>query len=220
MHTRSPPCPINDCNEIFHPLLHRHKVPRIQTGLVEADKGGGDGSRGGREAVHTCSGIEGVTMLPSQTVMANNGQKFNVLYDTGSQITLISEKCAKLLGAKRVGTSNVEVTGVGLGKTCPKNIFRITLASREGAPHKILAHGVEELGPKFPETDLSSFKDAFPDAGLCASGHVDSIDMLIRLDNAGMMPKEIKRIGAMILFECQFQNGQRFLAAGAPLKNN
>ena len=66
---------------------------------------------------------------------------------------------------------------------------------------------------------MSSFEDAFPDAGLYASGQVDSIDMLIGLDHAGMMPKEVKRIGAMMLFESQFQNGQRFLAAGTPLKN-
>ena len=202
-----PLCPINDCNEIFHPLLHWHKVPRMQRRPVEADKGGGDEPMDGREAVHACSGIEGATLLPSQTIMAGNGQRFNVLYDTGSQVTLISESCAKLLGAKRVGTSNLEVTGVGLGKTCPKDIFEITLTSREGDPYEILAHGVETLSIKLPETDLSSFADAFPDADLCASGQVGSIDMLIGLDNAGMMPKEIKRIGDMMLFELQFQNG-------------
>ena len=145
-------------------------------------------------------------MLPSQTIIAKNCQKFNVLYDTGSQITLISESCAKLLGAERVGASNLEVTGVGLGKTCPKHIFRITLTSRDGNPYEILAHGVEALGIKLPETDLSSFENAFPDADLYASGQVDSIDMLIGLDNAGMMPKEVKRTGAMMLFESQFKN--------------
>ena len=69
-----------------------------------------------------------------------------VMFDSGSQITLVTRKCAKSLNAKAVGISCAEVIGIGCGKTSPPDqIFEVPVYDTHGNLTDFAAHGVPEL---------------------------------------------------------------------------
>ena len=67
-------------------------------------------------------------LVPAQEVKLPDGGTCIVMYSTGSQITLISESCAKQIKAKHVGESALEIIGIGNGKAVPYRIFEVALA--------------------------------------------------------------------------------------------
>ena len=48
-----------------------------------------------------------------------NGSKVNVLYDSGSQVTLVTQELADRLNFSRARKSNIEVVGIGEGVSQP-----------------------------------------------------------------------------------------------------
>ena len=67
------------------------------------------------------------------------------MFDTGSQITLITKDCAMRLGAKEIGESTLVILGIGNGRALPYKVYEITLSSISGEPVTFRAHSVSEL---------------------------------------------------------------------------
>ena len=61
-------------------------------------------------------------MVPAQVIRSEKGQHHNIMFDTGSQITLIAQECAKALGAKEIGESTLVIIGLGNGRARPYKI--------------------------------------------------------------------------------------------------
>ena len=52
-------------------------------------------------------------MVPAQVILDPAGDRYTVMYDTGSQINLITKDCAMKLGAKEIGESTLVILGIG-----------------------------------------------------------------------------------------------------------
>ena len=155
-------------------------------------------------------------LLPAQRLVAANGASFMVMFDSGSQITLVTRECAEFLNAKAVGISCVEVVGIGCGKTNPDQIFEVPVYDTHGNLTEFLAHGVPELSVAISPYDKQIFHEAFPYISLQKmSQPTGKIEILIGLDNAHLMPKEVGRMGRLLLYKTQFGSGPPFVVAGA-----
>jgi hypothetical protein len=84
-----------------------------------------------------------------------------VMYETGSQSTVILNSYAKEANLKKVGVSNVCVRGMGGGTVEPDNLYEVPLVEREGGVTKIKAHGVKEIVGELPTLNLTPAKQAF-----------------------------------------------------------
>ena len=131
-----------------------------------------------------------------------------VMFDSGSQITLITRECADFLNAKAVGISCVEVIGIGCGKTNPDQMFEVPVYDTHGNLTEFIAHGVPELSVTIAPYDKKVFHEAFPYINpQKMSQPAGNIDILIGLDNAHLMPKEVGRMGRLLLYKTQFGSG-------------
>ena len=61
-------------------------------------------------------------MVPAQVILDPSGDQYTVMFDTGSQITLITKDCAMRLGAKEIGESTLVILGIGNGQALPYKI--------------------------------------------------------------------------------------------------
>ena len=88
-------CPIPREEEV-HPLISIKKVSKpqpISAGCVSA--------------ASTSTGSP--VMVPVQVILDPSGDQYTVIFDTGSQITLITKDCAMRLGAKDIGESTLVI---------------------------------------------------------------------------------------------------------------
>ena len=95
-------CPFPREEEV-HPLISIKKVRKpqpISAGCVSA--------------ASTSTGSPG--MVPAQVILDLSGDRYTVMFDTGSQITLITKDCAMRLGAKEIGESTLVILGIGNGR--------------------------------------------------------------------------------------------------------
>ena len=114
------------------------------------------------------------------------------MYHTGSQITLISESCAKQIKSKHVGESSLEIIGIGNGKAVPYRIFEVSLAGKDGKNLTFRAHSVAELPVQVAPYDMNLIKQIFPQvAKTSVSCPVGNINILLGSDNVHLMPREI-----------------------------
>ena len=63
------------------------------------------------------AGTGSPVMVPAQVILSKEGLHHNVMFDTGSQITLITQECVKALDAKEIGESTLVILGIGNGQS-------------------------------------------------------------------------------------------------------
>ena len=85
-----------------------------------------------------------------------------VMFDSGSQITLISKDCARRVEARLVGQSTVQIIGIGKGRTSPHQVVEVVLPGQEGKPISFRAHSVPELEVDVARHDPEEIGKSFP----------------------------------------------------------
>ena len=155
-------------------------------------------------------------LVPTQEVkIPGKGGTCIIMYDTGSQITLISKSCAELIGAKEVGTSSLVVVGIGGGEKIPYKMVEVTLAGKDGKDLTFRAHSVSELSIETIPYDLNLIQKVFPQVSANRiSCPVGTISILLGADNAQLMPREVDRQGKMILYNSLFAGDSELVVLG------
>ena len=154
-------------------------------------------------------------MLQAQEINLSDGSLCVALFDTGSQITLITEYFAKLNKLDRIGDSKIVVHGIGEREVLPGGKYEVPLRKRNGDVLRVVAHGVDRIVSALPMIDWEAIGDKFaliPESQVTfPTGHVD---MLVGLDNAYIHPIEVHRTGGVILYLSQFGEKYPWILAG------
>ena len=138
-----------------------------------------------------------------------------VMFNTGSQITLITKDCAIRLGAEEIGESTLVILGIGNSRALPYKIYEITLSSISGEPVTFRAHSVNELKIEVANYDASVIRKSFPELNVDELVQpMGYIQLLVGSDNAHLMPKEKSRKDKMILYESVIKGCSGFVIAG------
>jgi hypothetical protein len=138
-----------------------------------------------------------------------------VMFDSGSQSTVVLNSYAKEAGLRKVGISNVYVKGMGGSMMEPDKIFEVPLVKRGGEVAKVYAHGVKEIVGELPPLDLTSAKKAFvrvPENEIIVPK--GNVQLLIGVNRVDLHPKEVERTGRLALLLSFFGSRSKWIITG------
>jgi hypothetical protein len=153
--------------------------------------------------------------LVVQEVKVQNGPKCVVMFDNGSQATLVLNSFAKNAQLKRVEDSNISVRGIGSGMVQPNGMYELSMVKLTGGTVKVKAHDVDHVVGELPNLDLSPAKQAFvsvPEKEIQAPKGV--VDLLVGLDRLYLHPIKVERTGNLILYLSMFGVRTGWIVAG------
>jgi hypothetical protein len=207
-------CQENRCRRKHHQLLH------VEKGLEEERQGERPPVESSVAASVSGSAQVGEQRSPGQLVAqwirTPKGGPRLAFWDTGSQVTLITNRAVQAMGLQAIPSPFMRLHCVGGGRgTMARARYKVPLLDIGGRVVTLDAFGVENIMPPLEEGDLASMKTAFPEvpAGglVTAAGEVS---LLVGQDNLSLFPGEKRRVGGAALYGSRFGTG--FIVSGRP----
>ncbi len=154
--------------------------------------------------------------LVAQWISTKGGVPALVFWDTGSQVTLITQKMAHTLGLVVIPSSPLRLEGIGEGhRPGAATRFKVPLVDTGGRAVAVTAYGVDVIMSPLVGGDIAPMREAFPKvpAGglVSASGEVS---LLMGQDNLSLFPTERRRLGNAALYMSRCGTG--WIASGRP----
>jgi hypothetical protein len=154
--------------------------------------------------------------LVAQWVSTKGGTPALVFWDTGSQVTLVTQKAAHTLGLTAIPSSPLRLEGIGEGhRPRAATRFKVPLIDTGGRTIIVTAYGVDVIMSPLAGGDAALMRETFPEvpAGglVSASGEVS---LLMGQDNLSLFPAERRRVGNAALYMSGFGTG--WIASGRP----
>jgi hypothetical protein len=154
--------------------------------------------------------------LVAQWISTKRGVPALVFWDTGSQVTLITQKIAHTLGLVAIPSSPLRLEGIGEGhRPRAATRFKVPLVDTGGRAIAVTAYGVDVIMSPLAGGDIALMRETFPEvpAGglVSASGEVS---LLMGQDNLSLFPTERRRVGNAALYMSRFGTG--WIASGKP----
>jgi hypothetical protein len=102
--------------------------------------------------------------LVAQWVSTKGGMPALVFWDTGSQVTLVTQKTARALGLAAIPSSPLRLEGIGEGHRPPAATrFKVPLVDTGGRTIIVTAYGVDVIMSPLVGGDVALMKEAFPE---------------------------------------------------------
>ncbi len=207
-------CRENRCRRKHHQLLH------VEKGLEEERQGEQPPAESSVAASVSGSAHTGEQWSPGQLVTewirTPKGGPRLAFWDTGSQVTLITNRAVQAMGLQAIPSPFVRLDGIGGSRgTTVRARYKVPLIDIGGRVVKMDAFGVENITSPLEGGDLAAMKAAFPEVpagGLVAAA--GEVSLLVGQDNYRLFPTERRRVGDAALYGSRFGTG--FIAAGGP----
>ncbi len=155
-------CRENRCRRKHHQLLH------VEKGLEKEEQG--ERSPAESSIAASVSGsVQGeeqwsLGQLVAQWIRTPKGGPCLTFWDTGSLVTLITNKMVQVMGLQAVPSPFVRLQCIGDGHdTTVKAQYKVPLLDIGGQVVTILAFGIENIMSPLKEGDLASMRAAFPE---------------------------------------------------------
>jgi len=190
------------CN-YHHELLHVTKDHEVEDDRVVVSAGVASGQQ-----VKDCP-----SLLPAQKVDIKGGSTATVMYDSGSQVTLVDNKFAKKSNLKVVEKSNIIVNGMAGGNFAPENVYEVSLKKFDGGTELVKAHGVARIMSDLPEQNLEQAQHVFSVTEKLTTP-AGKIDLLMGVDYLYLHPLEVRREGKLTLYVSMFGHETKWVVAG------
>ncbi len=135
--------------------------------------------------------------LVAQWISTKGGEPALVFWDTGSQVTLITQKMAQALGLVAIPSSPLRLEGIGEGhRPRAATRFKVPLVDTGGRAIAVTTYGEDDIMSSLVGGDIKLMRETFPEvpAGglVSASGEVS---LLMGQDNLSLYPAERRRVG-------------------------
>ena len=172
------------CNRNHHPLLHPDKIEGILHSAV--------------------SGKPFTTLLNISTLNSGN-QPVTVLWDSGSDMSLITHSMAKKLGlkGKNINLSMIKV-GIAIEHQSSKE-YCVPLTEKTGKVWNVDAVGISEVSARIKKVDLSKMPELFVGISNSKVHHPHGeIDMLIGANYSELLPRVVQTNKGLQLLKNQF----------------
>ena len=178
------------CGKRHHDLLH--------------DDRNNDKNKGQNSESYNVQAREGQPVVAVNVVRCQN-QAINVMWDSGSNISLITHRAAARLGL-RGKPINLSIVKVGNDTTSlTSQEYSVPLADLEGKIWSVTAFGIDEITANIHQVNIEHIKKNFPDIDIMEIIRPEGkIDMLIGVDSCVIMPNVIRTIGNSQLLKNQF----------------
>ncbi len=197
-----------------------HQLLPVEKGLEKEEQG--ERSPAESSVAASVSGLAqgGELWSPGQLVAewirTPKGGPRLAFWDTGSQVTLITNRAVQAMGLQAIHSPFLKLQCVGDGRsTTAKAQYKVPLLDIGGRVVTLLAFGIENIMPPLKEGDLASMKAAFPEVptgGLVTAA--GEVSLLVGQDNLSLFPVEKRRVGGAALYGSRFGTG--YIASGRP----
>ena len=212
-----------NCGNKHNTLVHGSTVNGVvlHTSMTVAARKGRNGRKRRASAARKGGGghtafaqASGVVMLKVQEVQVSNSPNALLLWDDGSQVSLITHRYAEKAGLK--GKSKRMMLTVAGGHTSLMDTkeYVLPLVDNKGRTHSVLVYAMEEITNKIRQVSKKDFDIATKQfAGTRQmsienpSGHVD---ILIGLAHNGLHPRDVGTVGNLRLYKSNFGSGHLF----------
>ncbi len=154
--------------------------------------------------------------LVAQWISTKGGAPALVFWDTGSQVTLITQKMAHALGLVAIPSSPLRLEGIREGhRPRAATRFKVPLVDTGGRAIAVTAYGVDVIMSPLAGGDITLMRETFPEvpAGGLVSASGD-VSLLMGQDNLSLFPTERRRVGNAALYMSRFGTG--WIASGRP----
>jgi hypothetical protein len=156
----------------------------------------------------------GEVQLVAQWVSTKGGVPALVFWDTGSQVTLVTQKMANALGLTAIPSSPLRLEGIGEGhRPRAATRFKVPLVDTGGRAITVTAYGVDVIMSSLVGGDVTLMRETFPEVP--AGGLVSTsgeVSLLMGQDNLSLFPTERRRVGNAALYMSRFGTG--WIASG------
>ena len=152
------------------------------------------------------SGGVDAALLLVQAVPAHQGEA-TVLWDTGSTVSLVRHEYAEAAGLRGVDCQ-FELQGVGNSRTeYDTKMFLIPLISRSGEVVNIHAFGIKSITTDLEPAKMSKIAQMFGLKNNDLRRPSGTVDILIGMDHAELLPLQIKSADRLVLYRSRFGTG-------------
>ena len=184
-------CDVNNCGRWHSRMLHGATTPGLSL-CVSTDLIGKKNSK---------------TLLLMQEIPLNSGEKCLTLWDHGSTTSLISFEFAEKHNL--VGTDCIlELAGVGEKvNTLTTKLYFIPLVNIQGVVCGVHAFGIEKITSDALPVSLGNVAQDFGLADEEIARPTGSVDLLLGMDQANLMPKKDSVIDNLALYSSCFGTG-------------
>ena len=172
------------CNRNHHPLLHSDKM---------------------EVSLHSAVSGKSFTTLLNISTLNSRNQSVTVLWDSGSDISLITHSMAKKLGLKG---KNINLSMIKVGNAIEHQSSKeycVPLTDNTGKVWNVDAVGIGEVSARIKKVDLSKMPELF--VGI-SNSEVDrphgEIDMLIGANYSELLPRVVQTNKGLQLLKNQF----------------
>ena len=172
------------CNRNHHPLLHPDKM---------------------EVSLHSAVSGKSFTTLLNISTLNSRNQSVTVLWDSGSDISLITHSMAKKLGLKG---KNINLSMIKVGNAIEHQSSKeycVPLTDNTGKVWNVDAVGIGEVSARIKKVDLSKMPELF--VGI-SNSEVDrphgEIDMLIGANYSELLPRVVQTNKGLQLLKNQF----------------
>ncbi|XP_042883833.1 uncharacterized protein LOC122260556 [Penaeus japonicus] len=205
---------INDalCNRRHHSLLHEAFTKGIGAVISSG-----------------CS-VRPTVLLDVTTVYSPSNVPIKVLWDSGSNITLITHRMARKLGSQGIPVSGTMTKVGNVAEEFSSKEYRVELVDKWGKKHNIVATGIDEIASPVSKIDISELSHMFSSVDWKNFKRpFGDLDMLIGTDYSILLPQPIARADRLELTENVFgfsirgclpaENGSKYLGTKAEINN-
>ncbi len=154
--------------------------------------------------------------LVAQWVTTKGGVPSLVFWDTGSQVTLVTQKMAHAIGLTAIPSSPLRLEGIGDShRPRAATHFKVPLVDTGGRVITVTAYGVDNIMSPLTGGDVTLMRETFqevPTGGLVSTS--GEVSLLMGQDNLSLFPTERRRVGNAALYMSRFGTG--WIASGKP----
>ena len=198
------------CNKEHHWLLHGATVHGVtlHASFSAATTNGHHGKTG-----NSSSG-SGMVLLKVQYVPVKKSPNCLLLWDDGSQVSLITFSFADRIGLKGKSLKMQLTVAGGHTSLVKTREYQLPLVDRQGKVRWIVVYGIDTITTSIKQVSMNDFRIA---KGMFGGAHRMSfdnphghVDVLVGLANNGLHPTEIQTAGNLRLYKSEFGSGYLF----------
>jgi len=186
-------CSKDGCKRNHHPMLH-----------IDDDRAGD-----GKKVLHVteCNTTDkqpGFLQIMMLQAGIRHTTQINVLWDSGAQVSLITQRKARELGLSGTNTSITIVKIGNVKETVNSHIYEVPIVDRNGEIEMFRAYGIPQISSEIEAIQIDELAKELEVNADGLERPTGEIEMLIGYEYAGFHPEKIKSKGHLLLLQNKF----------------
>ena len=181
-------CAKEGCTQKHHPMLHQDDKIKINN-VAE------------RDSIEKRPGLLQIMRLRAGIKHTSD---INVLWDSGAQVSLITQKKARELGLSGT-TTKITIVKIGNQReTVDSKIYKVPIIDSHGEVETFMAYSIPQISSEIESIDTTKLAEELGVNPVGLKRPTGEIEMLVGYEYAGFHPEKIKSKAHLLLLQNKF----------------